>query len=259
MKAVRLFALLVLAVPLALPAINEFTVTPKPSKEEEAAYNDLVRQIAVIQKDIEAYFIDLTERQRVVQDKDANGKPVGPSYSEFEITSEVQTYYGQRDRYVYTERVRLEWDIKPGAQAGSASATIKGFNVSQRRGRVGQSYVLKRRITADVLPPTANGKDPLPLNLIVNELLDSGKGLFLNFRFPDAEVVRDKDEEIVIDGQKKQIHVIYVRSHSEKMRLLREYRDVLKLTWRRVDWEIRSARARNEMEMQRILRKQVDY
>ncbi|MCE9597177.1 MAG: hypothetical protein K8S54_04340 [Spirochaetia bacterium] len=258
MKATSVFALLVLAVPLSLSAINEFTATPKATKEEEAAYKDLVRQIAETQRDIEAYFVDLKERQRIVQDKDANGKPIGPSYSEFEITSEVQTYYGQRDRYVYTERVRLEWDIKSG-QGGEASANIKGFNVSQRRGRVGQSYVLKRRITADVLPQAPNGANALPLNLVVNELLDSGKGLFLNFRFPDADVVRDKDEVIEIDGIKKEIHVIYVRSHSEKMRLLREYRDVLKLTWRRVDWEIRSGRARNEMEMQRILRKQVDY
>lgn len=258
MKATRVIALLVLTVPLSLQA-NEFTATPKASKEEEAAYADLVKQVAAIQKDIEGYFIDLTERERIVQDKDANGKPTGPSYSEFEITSEVQTYYGQRDRYVYTERVRLDWEIKPGTQAGTASATIKGFNVSQRRGRVGRSYVLKRRITADVLPQVQNEKDPLPLNLIVNELLDSGKGLFLNFRFPDAEVVRDKEETIDIDGMKKKIKVIYVRTHSEKMRLLREYRDVLQLTWRRIDWEIRSTRSRNEMEMQRILRKQVDY
>ena len=62
-----------------------------------------------------------------------------------------------------------------------------------------------------------------------------------------------------MDGQKKEISVIYMRSHAEKMRVLREYRNVLKLTWRRIDWEVRSQKARNAAELDRILRPQGDF
>src|SRR6185295_1318303 len=129
---------------------------------------------------------------------------------------------------------------------------------------------LKRRISADSLPMPATGPSAstaapqnLPINLVVNELLDSGKGAFVNFRLPETADVRDKkeanQETIEIDGIKRKTDVIYVRAHAEKMRLLREYVNMLKLTWRRIDWEVRSENARNEMEMQRVLRRQGDY
>jgi len=236
-----------------LPGLVAANETSPNAREDAKAYLDLVKQIAELQGDIASLYQDLSERSRVTRALDQNGKPTGPLFSEFEIQAETQTYYGQRDRYIYTEKVRLEW-----AEGGQAP-TIKTMVVTQRRGRIGQSYVLRRQLTADVLPPVKTEQDPLPINLIVNELLDSGKGLFVDFRMPKDEKSRDGDETITVDGQKKEIKVIYMRSHAEKMRVLREYRNVLKLTWRRLDWEIRSQKARNANELDRILRPQVDF
>lgn len=236
-----------------LPGLVAANETSPNAREDAKAYLDLVNQIAELQGDIASLYQDLNERSRVTRALDQNGKPTGPLFSEFEIQAETQTYYGQRDRYIYTEKVRLEW-----AEGGQAP-TIKTMVVTQRRGRIGHSYVLRRQLTADVLPPVKTEKEPLPINLIVNELLDSGKGLFVDFRMPKDEKSRDGDETITIDGQKKEIKVIYMRSHAEKMRVLREYRNILKLTWRRLDWEIRSQKARNANELDRILRPQVDF
>ncbi len=254
----RFLIVLLSFIPVSIFAVDELTRVPEPTAEEQAAYKDVIQHIAEIQKDIVVYYTDLTEKGRILRRKDASGREVGAPYSEFEITSEVQNYYGQRDRYVYTERIHIEWDVQPGTTAGTSTVKIKSVVLTQRRGLVGHGYVLKRRIAADVLPPVEKESDALPVNLVVNELLDSGKGLFINFRFPETVNVRDRDEVIDIDGDKKSIRVIYVRTHAEKMRLLREYRDALKLTWRRVDWEVRSEKARNARELERILRKQSD-
>lgn len=262
MKIYRVFFIILTLAPLSLFAIDGLTRVPEPTPEEQAAYKDVINHIADIQKDIAAYYTDLGEKGRILRTRDASGKEVGGPYSEFEITSEVQTYYGQRDRYVYTERIHIDWNVQPGTQAGSVVASVKSVVLTQRRGRVGHGYVLKRRIAADILPKVESENDALPVNLIVNELLDSGKGLLVNFRFPESKDVRDKTGEnaevIEVDGQKKKIDLIYVRSHAEKMRMLREYRDALKLTWRRVDWEVRSEKARNARELERILRRQTD-
>ncbi len=239
---------------LLLPGLALANETSPNAQEDAKAYLDLVGQIAVLQKDIAGYYKDLDDRSRITRARDQNGNPTGPAFSEFEIQSEVQTYYGQRDRYVYTEKVRLEW-----ADGGQDGPVIKNMVITQRRGRIGRSYVLRRQLTADVLPPVKSENDPLPVNLIVNELLDSGKGMFVNFRMPKDGQSRDGKETITVDGQKKEISVIYMRSHAEKMRVLREYRNVLKLTWRRIDWEVRSQKARNAAELDRILRPQGDF
>lgn len=247
----RITAILMMCVlPAVLPAVE----TSPNAQEDAKAYLDLLRQIGELQKDISSYYTDLNDRSRVWRAKDANGNPTGPAFSEFEIQAETQTYYGQRDRYVYTEKVRIEW-----GDAAQGTPSINKVTVTQRRGRIGQSYVLRRQLNADVLPQVKSEAEPLPIVMVVNELLDSGKGMFVNFRMPPDDKARDGEETITVDGQKKTVKVIYMRSHAEKMRILREYRDVLKLTWRRVDWEIRSQKARNAADLERILRRPSDF
>lgn len=244
-------------------AVDEFTRVREPNPEQKQVIATLTREIAAVQRDIERFYETLKERECGTfyggeniyceyYKIDQNGVSLVP------LTSQVETYYGQRQRYVYNEQVSIKWN----------GPKIVGFDFSMRRGYIGKGQVLLKSLAGNSIitgEPAAGGQAQTtaaeaPLNLVVNELLSSGKGLYVNFRFPDQQMqdVRDRYEDIEVDGQKRNIQVIFIRDPDQKIRVMREYLRLLRLLERRLDWNVRAETARRASEVQRILQTDFD-
>lgn len=251
-------------------AVDEFTTVESPTPSQVHVMNNLLRDIAEVQDRIDDYYEYLKANdcgnfyggEDVYCDfyqVDENNLTLIP------MEATVETYYGQRQRYVYNELARIQW---------TDDGKIDQFLFEQRRGWVGQGHVLLKKLSGTSIADADFGPRPLetdvpqqgmvaplesdPLNLVVNELLSSGKGMFINFRFAgENKKVRDHYEDIEYQGRIVNIQVIYVRTPEQKINILREYLRLLRLLERRIDWNVRSEQQRRQNEIERVLRR--DY
>ncbi len=212
---------------------DEFTTVKKANPEQLEQIKFLETRIVETVKDIEKYHTDMKESGRIFKD-----------FSRLPVTSEIQTYYGQRDRYKLDEEALITW----------AGDKISAITFQQRRGMLGRGYVVQKRFKVTAFTVGDGTKGGTVVDLIVEELLESGRGLYVNFRFPGDQASRDHEEEIEIEGKKRTYNVVYVRETDQKINLLREYLRMVHLTWRRVDWVVRAENARKSAEITRILR-----
>ena len=231
-----LICVTLMTVAFPVSAVEEFTRVKQPTDEQKFTIKRLYGDIAEVQTDIDLYFKDLQERG-----KTANDTTIIP------LTSVVQVKYGVRSRNVFNEHVTIKWE---GDKAVS-------YIFSQRQARIGEGQVIKKRLSASSIAGQVIEDDKTlgnkAMNLYVNEILTSGKGLTMNFRFPTEEDLRDRKEIIDIDGRKVEVLVVFVRQPNEKIRILREFHRLLKLTLRRVDWMVRVEEERKAAEIQRLL------
>lgn len=256
-------ALIPLAVPQAAP---EFNKVRQPTREQIQTMLLLNRQISDVQRDIGRFFEDL--RDHTCED-DAGGEKIFCEYYKIDengislipLMATKETFYGVRQRYILNESAAIYWkDEKPDF-----------FRFDTRRGALGKGAVLIKRLSGNsIAPPPATegqaeqpapetqGQDAqnaaTPLNLIVNELLSSGKGQFVNFRFPDGAEARDFVEKSDVDGTEKQINVVFVRDANQQIRIMRDYFKKLRLLDHRLDWMARAKDARKAAEIERLLR-----
>ena len=239
---------LVLAVsgPQAAP---EFNQVKAPTAEQLETMALLNRQIAEVQGDLARFFEDLRD---VTCEDNGGGEKIFCNFYKIQadgvslipITATIETFYGQRERYVLNEVASVKWE---GEKPVS-------FRFDTRRGTIGAGAVLLKQLSGNSIAGAAAGSPDVPLNLVVNELLSTGKGQFVNFRFPSEETLRDRKEEIEIDGVKQEIDVVFVRDPNQQIRIMREYLAKLKLLNRRLDWMARSKEARKAAEIERLLR-----
>jgi len=247
-------------------AIDEFIRVESPTPSQIHVMNNLIRDISLVQDRIDDYYEYLKSNEC------GNFYGGEDIYCDFYQVSEnnltmipleaaVETYYGQRQRYVYNEMARIQW---------TPDGKVEQFLFEQRRGWVGQGHVLLKKLSGTSIADADFGTRPVdtelpenpeplqtdPLNLVVNELLSSGKGMFINFRFAqEQERVRDHYEDIEYHGRTVNIQVIYVRTPEQKINLLREYLRLLRLLERRIDWNVRSEQQRRQNEIERVLRR----
>ena len=250
-KYILIPALIASAVAFTAPqAAPEFNQVQEPTPEQLQTMEMLTGQISEVQDDLGRFFEDL--RDHTCEDGDTGQKIFCGYYkiqdngvSVVPITATVETFYGQRQRFVLNEEATIRWENEKPVS----------FRFDTRRGAIGKGAVLIKRLSGNSIaePAAANAAQP-PLNLIVNELLSSGKGQFVNFRFPTEKEVRDRKEEIDIDGRKSEIDVVFVRDPNQKIRIMREYLESLKLLERRLDWKARSEEARKAADIERLLR-----
>jgi hypothetical protein len=219
-----------------LGAVEEFTKVKQPTEEQKFTIKRLYGDIAEVQTDINLYFKDLQERNKI-----RNDSTVIP------LTSVIQVKYGERGRNIFNEHVTIKWN---GDKAVS-------YVFSQRQALIGSGQVIKKRLSASSIAGEVIEDDKTlgnkAMNLYVNEILTSGKGLTINFRFPTEEDLRDREEIIDVDGRKVKVLVVFVRQPNEKIRILREFYRLLKLTLRRIDWMVRVEEERKAAEIQRLL------
>lgn len=233
--SILICVMLVLVAPLV--AVEEFTKVKQPTAEQKFTIKRLYGEIAEVQTDIDIYYKDLEER----------GKTEG-NETIMPLTSIVQVKYGERGKKLLNEYVRIKWE---GSKAVS-------YVFNQRQALLGSGQVIKKRLSASSIAGQVIEDDKTlgnkAMNLYVNEILTSGKGLTMNFRFPTDDDIRDREEVIDVDGQKVKVLVVFVREPNEKIRILREFHRLLKLTLRRIDWMVRVEEERKQAEIQRLMR-----
>ncbi|MBE7440377.1 MAG: hypothetical protein HS115_18145 [Spirochaetales bacterium] len=228
----RYLSILSLAAIFSLDALPEFTRAEEPTPEQVATMQTIVKEIAEVQQDISTYFKDLEERGLITQNQ-----------SSIPLTADVQTYYGDRNRYLLNEQGIINWQ----------GEKIASFTFEQRRAVPRTGYIVKKRISANTVVDM--NKQEL-VDLYVNEILTSGKGMTLNFRFAQpGEDLRDRTEVIDVGGgRKQQVQVVYVRNMNQKLSIAREYKRLLKLLLRRLDWMVRSEEARKAAQIERLMK-----
>ena len=220
--------ILILATPLF--AISEFTTVKQPNEEEKIVIEGLQQDITATEADITTYYTDMKERGRISAD----------GMTELPLNVQVLGSYGRREKYLFNESASIKWN----------GEKIESFAFDLRKGEIGTVNVLKKRITY-----RAN-QGQNTVNMIVIEYLSSGQGQKVSFRFPTATEtdVRDRVEEVELNGIKHQMQVIFIRDVPTRITMLRENLRLLKLLKRRLDWTIRSENARNEREVERLLK-----
>ncbi len=215
---------------------NEFNAVEMPDEVETRVIKDLQRQIARVQADISRYHKEMKDHNLIDPVKQISRIP---------MLAEVQTEYGVRGRNVFNEQGLIEWN----------QDKIVSFTFEQRSGKVNQGYVARKQLKGQTITdPEKMGVNESPLNLVVVELLDSGRGQSVNFRFPTSAEAVDVKEEIEFDGVKREMMVVFVRNVDQRIAILREYLSLLRLLERRIDWVIRAEEQRKALEIERILR-----
>lgn len=226
-------AVMIFLLTAPLLALSEFTSIQQPDEIQKRVIAGLMQEISSEQRDIQKYYIDLKEKSRIR----------GNNETEVPLLSETRSDYGTRDRYLYSEEGHIFWK---GEQIGS-------ILFLQRRGLIGTGNILTKRISYDV----SQGDEAISgdINYIVTEELTSGRGLNVNFRFPAEKEtdIRDREENMEVDGIRRMMKIVYVRNVETRISILRENLKMLKLMHRRVDWLIRSENRRNEREIQHLL------
>ena len=263
----------------AIWASAEFSKVQKPTPEQICVILGLEREISAVQKDIQGYYKDLLDDPckfeeggdpttmdcRFYQIDKSSGWAIVP------LASEMESFYGRRIRYVYAELGYIKWK----------EDKIESFRFEQKRTRLTGDSMIKILTGNAVIDPTIGvlkgdkavsvdideclkmkpeeieeKRKPVetPLNMFVKEVLQSGMGSKINFRFTSSDDVRDQTEEIITDGRKEKVQVVYVRNYSQKIDITREYLRLLKLMRRRIDWNSRAVNYRKQMEIERILK-----
>lgn len=254
----RRIALILIALLLSglygVAATPEFSGVKKPDPDQLRVMKTLNHQIAIVQKEIAAYHEDLQERECTASH---GGEQIFCAYYQIDENGEslipldavIETFYGQRQRFVRNELAKVRWEDKKPVF----------FQFETRRGAIGKGAVLIKRIWGNTIAgqaetPEEDVTTEAPLDLVVNELLSSGKGDFVNFRFPTEDVVRDSMQTVNIDGRQTEIQVIYVRDPAQKINIMKEYLRMLRLLNRRLDWTVRAKNARQAADIERLLR-----
>lgn len=236
-------------------ALEEFTRVRPPNPEQLKVMAGLAREIAETQRKLELFRVELENKSCGTF---YGGENIYCEYYTIDqqtqrsivpLTAQQETIYGQRQRYILNEQAIIQWN----------GPKIVSFTFESRRGFLGKGQVLWKRLSGNSITDLPeDAADDAPLNLVVDEILTSGQGKYVNFRFPDQPDVRDTTEEIEVNGQKKPIEVVYVRDPATKIRMMREYLRQLKLLEHRLDWNIRSEAARRAAEVERYLRSNYD-
>jgi len=217
-------------------SLPEFTKVQKPTTEQIRTINGLYFEISQVQGDIERYYKDLKEKGLVKENSTV-----------YPLTEVVQSYYGEKKKFVLSEIGIIKWQ----------GDKLDSFTFEQRRSKIGTGYIVKKRLSATSLASHSENElgseNAQALDFYVNEILSSGKGLTINFRFPTNPDVRDREEEIEINGQKRKVLVVYVRNQNQKIGMIREYFRLLKLLLRRIDWNVRVENQRKAAQIQRLM------
>lgn len=287
----KLLLILSMAIPVLLPATSgEFTRVRRPSNIQKCVLQGLERDIADIERDIEEYYVDLLDDPCKAEE---GGDPSSLNCNIFRInkgdettivplTSEKQTYYARRKTYFYYEMGFIKWNGKKvesfrfnlkRSLIGAGIATIKtlsreSIKENQTPGSLDVKDCLKQKIEN-------NKGQNAPLSLLIREVLQSGRGSVYTFRVPtekeltiktenklvggkrmDVQVayIRDKAEEIEVDGVMERVHVAFIREPRQQITITREYLRLLKLLKRRLDWNSRRVYIKQAAEIERAFK-----
>ncbi len=201
------------------PSLTELEV---PNEAQKKQIKDLIRQIAEVEVSIAAMKNDLE-----VLGKVQDGKSV---------INVAATYMGTagniENRYFINETATIFWD---GDRLGK-------FQFFRRQAKVRGIYIIRKTVTADSMAQAAeSGALDVPISILVQETLESGRGIVTQFKLPGPGQDSIKDHnELVESGQGKQeVATIYLRKVNDRLEVLRNHLQFLRDTERIIRYLIR--------------------
>ena len=229
--------------------LKEFTEIDVPTEEQKKQVEELERRIFEQHSLVESYYPFLKEKFDLQK---YGNRIVIP------LQSNIESFYGKRHKDIYTEQALIVWE----------GVVIKDIVFEQRRARYGSTQRIRKTWYTEQDTDVEDVKDkdgkvvsqvPVPkglgVNLLVSERLPSGTFQYFNFRFYTGADLRNDNKDIPLpqDAVDFPVTVVRVRNANRRIEMLREYRDLMLLLKRRVDWLIRKGSNSNEQKLEKIL------
>lgn len=256
-SALAILALLISGLLYGENEVDQYIIVRPFSEGQKIQYNNHVQEIARMQRRIESYYDYLERRKNNDCLMFHGGERIychyysidQNNYTYVPLFASQETVYGRRQRYMYNELAYFKW---------GADKKIEAFYFETRRGYLGTTRSMSRLIygnsISDFNGAAVDEKRP-PMNLVVNEVLPTGKGRFARYSFPTEAKVFDKPaEEMDIAGRKMNLKTIYLREPEDRLRVVRKYVKLLKRVEMRLQWNVHSGNVRRSAEVERILR-----
>lgn len=273
-----------------LEAASEFTKIKTPSAMDQCVLLGLEREVADVQGDIQDYYKELLDDPCKVEE---GGDPrnidcnlyriVTPQEeSPIPLMAEQESFWGRRTKYFNTQHAFIQWEkdkiasfrfVKKQLELGTVNLTKSTYiGKASIVPKTEPAFMLEECLNAD---PASRKSVSAPLDILIEEQFGGGRSKAYTMRFPsetDIEMeptvvvqggqktivqvphVRDKTEEMDIDGKKMNVRILFIRDINERTAIVREYLRLLKLTFRRIDWNSRGADVRRAHEAERILK-----
>lgn len=207
--------------PESTPSLTELQT---PNEAEKKQIRDLIDQIAAVERSMATMKDDLEVLNRVKDNQ-----------TTIYLTAEYAGEPGNRDRrYFVNENVTIEWEGEQPAR----------FIFFRRQARIRGVYVIKKTIKADSMQEgSRNDSLSVPVQILVEETLDSGKGQVTEFRIPSGDEASIQDHKELVTtstGADKEARVIYLRQVKDRLKVLRSQLQLMRRAERMMRYLIRS-------------------
>ncbi|MCR9142832.1 MAG: hypothetical protein NXI24_11315 [bacterium] len=188
------------------------------------------RNIYEVSRKIERYYSFL-QRMGLARDGELSRIP---------LQATMRTEWGKRERKIYNGTMQIEWN----------GGRIASIMFEERKGVAGSGHLLRktwyiREIGKKEARTNAAGQnedkivfDGISMNIVIGEKADSLYTRYYNYRFFTGRDLRDNDRDIGLPeyAALKDSPVIPVREPNQRIKLLREYLDALRLLERRINY-----------------------
>lgn len=197
-------------------------------QKEQIKYAE--KNIYAVSRKVESYYKFLN-RVGLAQD----GK-----LSRIPLEATMQTEWGRRERKIYNGTMQIQWN----------AGRIVSVMFQERKGISGSGYLLRKTWYIQEIgkkEPRQNAAgqneevvvfDGISMNIVIGEKADSLYTRYYNYRFFTGKDLRDNDRDIALPeyAALKDSPVIPVREPKQRIKILREYLDALRLLERRINY-----------------------
>lgn len=215
--------------------VTDNTAIEKPTVDQQHQIDTLFSQIQEVEQSITSFYPDLKELNMIDEH----------DYTVLDLKNIVKPTYGTTERNLYTEYAIIKWQGKE----------ISKIIFKQRKSLLGSDKTIRRIITYNVMP---EGTDTLqsPINVIAQEFISDLLGGYTNYRYPSTTGrVRDHRDEMVIEGQKREVPVVYIRDVDSRVSILREHLRLLRVMELRIRYYVYRMTRQKRERMQRFIQK----
>jgi len=147
---------------------------------------------------------------------------------------------GTRDRDVMNENAVITWE----------GDTIKTISFQKRNSILGTYTINRRRLQYNAKAAPSES----PVEIISSEIEEFSRPKFVSYRFPPSdEPLRDRSETIIVDGNEKNVRVIFIRDVRTRIQIIRDLRDQIIQLNMRIQIHLDNIKKRELIEAKKAL------
>ncbi|MCB1304935.1 MAG: hypothetical protein KDK37_11680 [Leptospiraceae bacterium] len=214
------------------PSLTELEV---PNADQKKQLRSLIQQIAGIEQTIGTMYDDLKVLGEVKDEKTV-----------LYLAAEYMGDAGNQDRrFFINDRITIFWkDGQPSR-----------FELFRRQAKVRGIYIIRKTMTAESMVEAARAESlSVPVQILVDETLESGLGVQTQFRLPGPNQDNLEDSSELVEtttGSNKRVAIVYLRRVEDRMDVLRKYLQFLRDSENRIRFIIKNKLREDSMRYQR--------